>query len=57
MLDTLDFGRSEAVVRVNSVASGLAEEDMKVTLSAKRLPLTLMLPKVEAPSELDWVNE
>ena len=56
MLDTLQFGRTEAAVRVNSVSSGLAEEDLKVTLSAKYLPPTVMLPKVETPSELEWVR-
>ena len=35
MLDELKFGRAEPVVRVNSATSGLAEEDLNVTLSAQ----------------------
>ena len=54
-LDTMDFGGIETIVRVNSVTSGLAADDLAVTLGAKRLPPTLMLPKVDAPEQLDWV--
>ncbi len=56
MLDQLQFGRAEPVVRVNSVGSGLAEEDLRVTLSAKTLPKSLMLPKVEDVDHIRWVN-
>ena len=56
MLDELNFGRAEPVVRVNSVTSGLAEEDLKITLSAKTLPKTLMLPKVEDVGQINWVS-
>ena len=56
MLDTLQFGRTEPAVRFNAVSSGMAEEDIKVTLSAKKLPPTVMLPKVESPTDLEWVR-
>lgn len=56
MLSEINFGRTEAAVRVNSVSSGLAEEDLRVVMSAPKLPSTLMLPKVESPQELDWVS-
>ena len=56
MLSEVDFGRTEAAVRVNSVSSGLAEEDLRVVMAAPRLPATIMLPKVESPQELDWVH-
>ena len=56
MLDELNFGQAEPVVRVNSVNSGLAEEDLKVTLSANNLPKTLMLPKVEDVEQINWVS-
>lgn len=55
MLDDLDFGASEAAVRINPVSSGLAEEDLKVVLSAKRLPDALVVPKVESEDEVHWV--
>ncbi|KAK3098504.1 hypothetical protein FSP39_020145 [Pinctada imbricata] len=53
MLDKLDFGRTECVVRVNAVSSGLMEEDLRVILQAKRMPSTIMLPKVDRPEEID----
>ena len=56
MLDVLDFGDSEVTVRVNSMSSGLTAEDLEVTLGAKTLPPTLMLPKVETPQELEQVQ-
>ena len=56
MLGELKFGRAEPVVRVNSATSGLAEEDLNVTLSAQTLPKTLMLPKVENAEQLNWVS-
>ncbi|XP_060072176.1 citramalyl-CoA lyase, mitochondrial-like [Ylistrum balloti] len=51
-LDELDFGRTECVVRVNSVDSGLMEEDLKVIFRAESMPQTIMLPKVNRPQEI-----
>ena len=55
MLDTLEFGAVEPVVRVNSLRSGVTEADLSVCLSANRLPSTVMLPKVDHTAELDEV--
>ena len=57
MLDNLDFGRTEPIVRINSVDSGLAEEDLNVTLQADRVPPTMMVPKVEGVHHIDWVGD
>ena len=56
-LEGLEFGASEAVVRVNSLSSGFTHEDVRVCLSGTKLPPTLMLPKVEQPSDLDTVSK
>lgn len=53
-LDEMYFGKVEPVVRINSVGSGLAEEDLDVILQAHRLPPTIMLPKVEAVGHIEW---
>ncbi|XP_076118660.1 citramalyl-CoA lyase, mitochondrial [Alosa pseudoharengus] len=54
MLAELDLGRTEKCVRVNSVSSGLAEDDLQVILGAEVLPTALMLPKVEDTTEVQW---
>jgi hypothetical protein len=51
----LDFGSSEAAVRINPVSSGLAADDLTAVLSAKRLPDALVVPKVESADEVQWV--
>jgi len=56
MLDTLNFGLTECVVRVNSVSSGIMETDLKVVFEAETLPHTLMFPKVNSPQELVTVS-
>lgn len=43
-------------VRVNSVSSGLAEEDLNVILSGPVLPQTILLPKVDSKSDIDNVR-
>jgi len=50
----IDFGRSECSVRVNSVDSGLCEEDMEIILGGENLPQAVHLPKVESVDQLDW---
>lgn len=52
MLDVLDFGQTECVVRVNSVSSGLMDDDMNVIFQAHRLPETVMVPKVNSTQDL-----
>jgi len=56
MLDELSFGRTELAVRINAVDSGLAEDDLKAVLKAKKLPTTIFLPKVELPDQIQWVR-
>ena len=56
MLDELQFGRTEPIVRVNSVDSGLAEDDIKAVMEAKSLPPTWMIPKVDDPVHIQWVS-
>ena len=52
----VDFGRSECSVRVNSVESGLCEEDLGVVLGGKNLPNAIHLPKVDEPDHLKWLS-
>ncbi|XP_063809298.1 LOW QUALITY PROTEIN: citramalyl-CoA lyase, mitochondrial [Pseudophryne corroboree] len=56
-LEEYDLGETEKCVRINSVSSGLAEEDLKVILQSKVLPSCLMLPKVESSEEVKWFTE
>jgi len=56
MLDELQFGRTEPIVRVNSVDSGLAEDDIKTVMQAESLPPTWMIPKVDDPMDIQWVR-
>lgn len=53
-LKTLDFGRSERLVRVNPVGSGLIEEDLNAVLPAQ--PDGLVLPKVANAEQILWVS-
>ncbi|KAM3933560.1 LOW QUALITY PROTEIN: citramalyl-CoA lyase, mitochondrial [Leptodactylus fuscus] len=56
-LEEYDLGKSEKCVRINSVSSGLAEEDLIVILQSKVLPSCIMLPKVESSEEVKWFAE
>lgn len=49
-LRTLDFGRSERLVRVNPFSSGMADTDLAAVLPA--LPDGIVLPKVNTPDEI-----
>ncbi|KAK4874933.1 hypothetical protein RN001_014293 [Aquatica leii] len=49
-----DFDRA---VRVNCIGSGLCEEDLKALLTAKFLPDTVLLPKVESVEHIQWFAE
>lgn len=55
-LEEFDFGHAEKCVRINSVSSGLAEEDLETLLQSKTLPSSMMLPKVENVEEIRWVS-
>lgn len=55
-LQRLERGKQqEHGVRINSVDSGLAEEDLRTVLSGERLPHSIYLPKVETVEHIDWV--
>ncbi|NXX07605.1 CLYBL protein, partial [Larus smithsonianus] len=56
-LEEFDFGHAEKCVRINSVSSGLAEEDLEVLLQSKTLPSSMMLPKVENVEEIRWFSD
>ena len=55
LLPKLDFGRSESAVRINSIDTEYAAEDLKAVFSSKTLPKALMVPKVEERDQLVWV--
>ncbi|XP_009286755.1 PREDICTED: citrate lyase subunit beta-like protein, mitochondrial [Aptenodytes forsteri] len=56
-LEEFDFGCAEKCVRINSVSSGLAGEDLEVLLQSKTLPSSMMLPKVENVEEIRWFSD
>ncbi|XP_044142324.1 LOW QUALITY PROTEIN: citramalyl-CoA lyase, mitochondrial [Bufo gargarizans] len=57
-LEEYDLGKTEKCVRINSVSSGLSEEDLVVILQSKVLPSCIMLPKVESSEEIsEWFAE
>ncbi|XP_074839234.1 citramalyl-CoA lyase, mitochondrial isoform X2 [Carettochelys insculpta] len=56
-LKEFEFGRTEKCVRINSVSSGLAEQDLEVLLKSSVLPSSLMLPKVDNAEEIRWFSD
>ena len=57
ILGQLSFGSSEVCVRINSLETGLAEDDLRATLTAKAFPHSIVFPKVETAEHLDWVKK
>ncbi|XP_023227906.1 citrate lyase subunit beta-like protein, mitochondrial isoform X1 [Centruroides sculpturatus] len=57
ILDEMEFGRTECSVRINSVESGLAEDDFTEIFKAVRLPPTIMIPKVDKIQHVEWVAQ
>jgi citrate lyase beta subunit len=53
-LRDLHFGRSERVVRINPIGSGLEQADLDAGLSCH--PDSLMLPKVERAEQIQWIS-
>jgi citrate lyase beta subunit len=53
-LRQLDFGRSEKLVRLNAVGSGLEEEDLQAVLPFR--PDGVVIPKVENPEQVHWAS-
>ncbi len=54
-LQALDFGRSEKLVRINRIGSGLEAEDLAAVLPHR--PDGIVIPKVEDGGQIDWVSE
>src|SRR5579859_5565224 len=54
-LNTLDFGRSERLIRINAVDSGFEIDDLKAVLIAH--PDGIVIPKVERPEHVRFVSE
>ncbi|MDA8409170.1 MAG: CoA ester lyase [Treponema sp.] len=55
---TVDFGRSEKLVRVNAIGSGLEVPDLDALLSGGPdiRPDGIVLPKVEAANQVRWLS-
>lgn len=54
-LQELDFGRSEKLVRINAVGSGLEVQDIEAVLPHR--PDGIVLPKVEEQAQIQWADE
>jgi len=54
-LQTLNFGRSERLVRINPVGSGLEEDDLQAILPHH--PDGFVIPKVRSAGQVHWVSE
>jgi citrate lyase beta subunit len=54
-LQTLDFGRSERLVRINGLSTGLAEADLAETLPGR--PDGYIIPKVDTAAVVQQVDE
>ncbi len=53
-LHELDFGRSERLVRINPIDSGLEDQDLEAILPAK--PDGIIVPKIEVAEQLTHLN-
>lgn len=54
-LQDLDFGRSEKLIRINGVGTGLERDDLDLTLLHH--PDGVVVPKVESVKELEWLSD
>jgi hypothetical protein len=54
-LQTLDFGKSERLVRINPVGSGLENDDLQSVLPYR--PDRIVIPKVQEGQQVGWVSE
>lgn len=54
-LRTLDFGRSERLVRINPVGSGLETEDLLAALEGH--PDGIVVPKIDSPEQIHWASQ
>jgi citrate lyase subunit beta-like protein len=54
-LETLDFGRSERMVRINPLYSGRAQEDLRAVLPGR--PDAILIPKADSPQIVREVED
>ncbi len=54
-LQELDFGRSEKLVRINGIGTGLEADDLSMTLPHH--PDGVVIPKTESLADVAWVSE
>ena len=54
-LRELDFGKSEKLVRINAVGSGMEEEDIEAVLPHH--PDGIVIPKMESLEQIQWAHE
>jgi len=54
MLPSLDFGYSESAVRINSIDSPHAADDLNSLLTSEHLPDAIMIPKIESSEQVEW---
>jgi citrate lyase subunit beta-like protein len=54
-LQSFDFGRTERLVRINALETGLAEADLEATLIGR--PDGYVIPKVEDAATLQWISK
>lgn len=54
-LQTLDFGQSEKLARINPIGSGLEKDDLSLVLPSH--PDGIVVPKVENPEQVRWVSD
>ena len=52
----MNFGAREVCVRINSIETGLAEDDLAAAVTASVLPHSIVVPKVDTVEHLDWVT-
>lgn len=53
-LSSIDFGRSERLIRINPPHSGYVETDISATIPAR--PDGVVIPKVETDDDIRWVS-
>src|SRR5512135_942454 len=54
-LRDLDFGRSERLVRINPIGSGLQQDDLNAVLPHH--PEGIVIPKVERADQVQWISK
>ena len=51
----LDFGKSERCIRINSIGSGLEQDDLVAALTTN--PDSIVVPKIESTEQVKWVSD